>query len=233
LFGAELLFLAVADDADAVTGYAGCDECGLGGVGAVFTEGDVVLGRTTVVAVAADEDLDGGMGVEVGGSSGDGAGGLRVEVVAVVGEEDVLHVGLELGVRACGATVIGWGSGDLGDADGDADVGFGGAAVVLGYEVEVGGAGGRDGLGAVDRDFADAVDADAGGVGGAPVEDDGLAKINGHGVGSDGGGRRSNGFGSGCSGGGRGSLLFVAACGGQQSKSCNECGLIQERRAMS
>ena len=71
------------------------------------------------------------------------------------------------------------GAGELGNADGDADVGFGGAAVALGDQVEVGGGGGRDGLGAVDVDLADAVDGDDGGVGGAPVEDDGLAEVDG------------------------------------------------------
>ena len=67
LLGAELLLLAVADDADAVGGDAGVDQRGLGGVGAVLAEGEVVLGRAAVVAVAADDDLDGGMRVEVGG----------------------------------------------------------------------------------------------------------------------------------------------------------------------
>ncbi len=48
-FGAELLFLAVADDADAGGGDAGVDEGGLGGVGAVFAEGEVVLGGAALV----------------------------------------------------------------------------------------------------------------------------------------------------------------------------------------
>ena len=79
-------------------------------------------------------------------------------------------------------------AGGAAGADGDADVGFGGASIAFGDEVEVGGVGGRDGLGAVDVDLADAIDGDDGGVGGAPVEDDGSAEVNGGGVGGEGGG---------------------------------------------
>ena len=71
LFGAELLLLAVADDAEPVGGDACRDQCGPGGVGAVFAERQVVFGRTTIVAVAADDDLDGGMSGEIRGGLGD------------------------------------------------------------------------------------------------------------------------------------------------------------------
>ena len=66
--------------------------------------------------------------------------------------------------------------GSVGHADGDADVGFGGAAVALGGEMEVGGVGGRDGLGAVDRDLPMPSMVTTVAFGGAPVEDDGLAE---------------------------------------------------------
>ena len=82
-------------------------------------------------------------------------------------------------------------SGSDGDADGDANVGFGSAAVSLRSEMEVGGVGGRDGLGAVEVDIADAVDGDGAGVLAAPVEDDGLALIDRERVRGDGGGGSS------------------------------------------
>jgi len=41
-----------------------------GGVGAVFAERQVVLGRTAVVAVSADDDFDGRMSREVGSGLG-------------------------------------------------------------------------------------------------------------------------------------------------------------------
>ena len=39
----------------------------LGGVGAVFAEGEVVLSGAAIVAVAADDDLDGLVRSEIGG----------------------------------------------------------------------------------------------------------------------------------------------------------------------
>ena len=95
LFGAELTLLTVADDADAVGVDAGGDDGLLGGVGAIFAEGDVVLGGAAVVAVAGDEDFDVLMRVEIGGGGGDGwlVGGT--DVVAVVVEEEILDCGVE------------------------------------------------------------------------------------------------------------------------------------------
>ena len=94
-FGTELLFFAVAYGADAGSGDAGVHEGGAGGVGAVFTEGEVVLGRAALVAVASDEDFEVGVLNEVGGGLGYGglAGGVDVE--GVVAEEDVLNGGVE------------------------------------------------------------------------------------------------------------------------------------------
>ena len=77
--------------------------------------------------------------------------------------------------------------------DRDAHVGFSNAAVSLCDEMEVGGVGGRDGLGAVEIDIADAVNRDAAGVLAAPVEDDGLTLIDRDGIRGDGGGGGSGG----------------------------------------
>ena len=71
LFGAELLFFAVADDAETIGGNTGRDQRGAGSVGAILAEGKVVLGRPSVIAVAADDDFDGWMGGEVTGGLGD------------------------------------------------------------------------------------------------------------------------------------------------------------------
>ena len=211
-----MLFLAVADDADAVAGDACCYEGGLGGVGAVLAEGDVVLSRATIVAVATDEDLDAGVCVEVGSGAGDGGVGLRCEVVAVVAEEDVLHVGMELGVGAGGVAGVSRSGWHLRHADRHTNVGLGSAAVVLGDVVVVGGAGGRDGLGAVDRNFTNAVDADAGGIRATPVEDHGLTEIDGERVGRDGRrGRQHGGCGGGHGRGRRGRRLLAAAGGSE------------------
>ena len=46
LVGAELTFLAVADYTDTTGSDASFDQCGLGSVGTVFAEGDVVLRRS-------------------------------------------------------------------------------------------------------------------------------------------------------------------------------------------
>ena len=57
LFGAELLLLAVADDAQAGGSDAGGDQCGAGGVGTVLAERQVVLSRPALVGVSAVVDL--------------------------------------------------------------------------------------------------------------------------------------------------------------------------------
>ena len=57
-FGAELLFFPVTDDSDAVGGYARVDECGAGGVGAVFAKREVVFRGAAFVGVAGHEDAN-------------------------------------------------------------------------------------------------------------------------------------------------------------------------------
>src|ERR1035441_10356905 len=54
---AERLFLAIADDSDAVGGHTGCNKGILCGVGAVLAQSEVVLVRAAFVAVAADDNL--------------------------------------------------------------------------------------------------------------------------------------------------------------------------------
>ena len=60
-FGAERLFLAVADGANAIRRNAQRDQRLLGGVGAIVAQRQVVLGRAALVAVALDGELDVGM----------------------------------------------------------------------------------------------------------------------------------------------------------------------------
>src|SRR5207302_4728406 len=100
---------------------------------------------------------------------------------------DVLNVLVEGGfaTHIRGRSRRGWGNGN---PDGDANIGFGNAAVSLRNEMEVGGVRGRNGLRPVEVDVADTVDGDAAGVLAAPVEDDGLAEIDGDGIRGDGGG---------------------------------------------
>src|SRR3569833_456835 len=66
LLGAELFLFAVADHAKAVCGYAGIDLSGARRIGTVFAEGKIVLRRATVVAVAAVDDANAGICVEIG-----------------------------------------------------------------------------------------------------------------------------------------------------------------------
>jgi len=56
--GAERLFFAVADGADAVAGDAGAHECSFYGVSAVVAESQVVFGRAAFIAMAFDRETD-------------------------------------------------------------------------------------------------------------------------------------------------------------------------------
>src|ERR1700722_4872931 len=58
--GAELLFLAEADDAELTGSNACADQSRTGCVGAVFAECEVVLSRTTLVGEAADDNAQTG-----------------------------------------------------------------------------------------------------------------------------------------------------------------------------
>src|SRR5580698_6063355 len=94
--GAEGLLLAVADDANAVGGNACGYQCVLGGVGTILSESQVVFIRSALVAVAADDHLDVRMANQERGVLGQDSRGVVADVVGVVVEEGVLHVGLEL-----------------------------------------------------------------------------------------------------------------------------------------
>src|SRR6185437_15250230 len=142
----------------------------------------------------ADDDLDGGVRCEIAGGLRDGCLSIRAQVVAVVVEEDILDVLVEDLVAAHVAVFVAGNGGRFRDADGNANVGFGGSAVTLRGEVEVGRGRGRYGLGTVGVDRADAVDGDTVGILCAPVEDDGLADVDCRGIGSDGGRRRCSGL---------------------------------------
>src|SRR6202020_1856281 len=103
------------------------------------------------VAVAADHHFDSRVRIEIAGGLANGGGCVRAKFVAVVVEEDVLDVLVEGGFAAH-VRVPGWrGRGD-GDADCDANTRFGRSTVAFCGEMEVGGVGGGDSLGAVEVD---------------------------------------------------------------------------------
>jgi hypothetical protein len=134
------------------------DQRGLGGVGAVLAQRQIVFGGAAVVAVAADDDADVGMGDQVGRGLGRGGLALGPQGVAVVVEEDTSatfwwKTSSEpiSAVAAPAASQRG-----LWVATGTRTVTRTLASVAppspLATEVEVGGGGRRDGLGAVDVD---------------------------------------------------------------------------------
>src|SRR6185437_2662684 len=176
----------------AIGGDAGVDQGVARGFGAVLAEGEVVFVRAALVAIAADDDLVIRMAVEVGRILGEG--GLRVgaDVGRVVVVEDVMDVGLELFFLAHG----GAGDGDGGLLlHGDTGGGVGGTAFAASDEVIAGRCGGRDGLDAGCGHVADAVNGDAGRVGGLPTEDDLIAGRDAGGRGGELGGGRGGGGG--------------------------------------
>src|SRR5271166_2413323 len=60
-FGAERLFFAVTDGFDAIAGDSSLDERILYGVGAIGAQGQVIFGRTALVAMALDGNVNVGM----------------------------------------------------------------------------------------------------------------------------------------------------------------------------
>src|ERR1700728_287847 len=63
-FCAEGLFLAVADGLDPVAVDAGSGQCGLHCTGALVTQGQIVVGRSALVAVPLNRNVDVGMLIE-------------------------------------------------------------------------------------------------------------------------------------------------------------------------
>src|SRR3974377_1741012 len=104
-FRAERPFLAVADGADAVAGNTQLHQRLLGSVRAVVSERQIVLGGTTLVAVSLDGERHFGMLLQEVRIRLQNLLILRLNVVAVVGEEHVLHV---LREQHCVALVGGW-----------------------------------------------------------------------------------------------------------------------------
>src|SRR5208282_3620826 len=87
---AKRLFLAVADDANPVLRHSGGHQRGLGRLGAVLSQGQVVLVRSAFVAVAAEHDFDVGMRDQVIGILRQRSLSVAADIVSVVIEEDVL-----------------------------------------------------------------------------------------------------------------------------------------------
>src|SRR5271165_3704495 len=89
---AERFFLAVADGADTVAGNAQLHQSLFGCVRPVVAERQVVLGGAALVAVPLDCELDIGVLLQKAGVRLQCLLILWLDVVAVVGEEDILHV---------------------------------------------------------------------------------------------------------------------------------------------
>src|ERR1700733_928785 len=93
--GAELLLLAVAHGAHSIRAHAAVDQRLLGCIGTVFTQRQVVLSRSPVIAISADNHLERGMcGQETRVLSQDSLG-IGTDLVAVIVEEGRLYVLLE------------------------------------------------------------------------------------------------------------------------------------------
>src|SRR5271156_1770973 len=70
VFGAEWLFFAVADGADAVGSHSGGGKRFFDCVSPVFAQRQVIFGRAAFVAIAADDHLNVGVGDEPSGVLG-------------------------------------------------------------------------------------------------------------------------------------------------------------------
>jgi len=141
--GAERFFFAEADGADASGGDSLIDQSFLHGLSAAGAEGDVVFLGAAVVAMAFDQDLDGGMLREEGLIVLDGGDIVGADVEFVVVEENIFDVAREeffVGERRC---VVG----DRGGY-GDASRGVGGTSGTFGEEGVGDGFSGGDGAGA-------------------------------------------------------------------------------------
>src|SRR6187402_190762 len=170
LLGAELLLLAVRDHAQTVGAHASTDERGLCGIGTIFTKGQVVLRRSALIAVTADDDFDRRVGCQIRCSTLGGGRCVRTQIIAVIAEEDVLHVLVERSFGAHIALIAGVRRGSDGNTNGHAYIRFRrSASIVLGHKVEVCRRGRRDSLRTVQIDIADTVDGNRGRTLCAPV----------------------------------------------------------------
>src|ERR1700739_4924399 len=89
--GAKRLFLTVADRLDAAGAHAGGDQGPLHCIGAAIAQSQVVLGRSTLVAVALHREVDADMLPEELGIALNGGLLIRTNRIRVVVEVDVLH----------------------------------------------------------------------------------------------------------------------------------------------
>src|SRR4051794_12929838 len=158
MLGAELLLLAVTDDAETIWSDARGYESLLGGIGAIFAEREVVFNRTTLVAISADDYLHIWMRREEARVLGNDGLGVGTELVAVIVEEDRRNVLAERGfvddVRA-GGIAWRWRRRRI---DGNAGSCIRGGRAALRHQVIVGGVEGVDGLRAFRADGAESLD---------------------------------------------------------------------------
>lgn len=204
LFCAELLFLAIADGANTAGVDTGLNQSGLGRVGAILTECQVVLCRSAIVTISGDQDLGIWMRLQEGCVLSNGGLGIGANGVGVVIEEDRLDVLLEFRLRqrsrgGCWRCCL---------AHGQGRCGIGRSAIAARNQVVGCGVGGADGLGAAGLDGADSINRDIGRVGGCPVEGCTLSRSDG--VRSDGdvGGGSGGGFSRGAGGSGAAASLW-------------------------
>src|SRR5690348_727342 len=92
LLGTEGLFLAVADGADVGSIHAQLDQVVLDRVGATVAETHVVLGAAAIVAMALDDEIDIGVGLEEGGVGLQGLLRIGADIRLVIVEIGVLDV---------------------------------------------------------------------------------------------------------------------------------------------
>src|ERR1700733_2700505 len=92
---AELLLLAVAHGAHAVRAHTPVDQRLLGRIGTVFTQRQVVLSRSAVIAISPDNDLERGMRGQETRVLGQDCLGIGTDLIAVIVEEGGLYILLE------------------------------------------------------------------------------------------------------------------------------------------
>src|SRR6185312_1188957 len=220
VLGAELLFLAVADGAQPVGAHTGGNQRLLGGVGAVFTECQVVFHRAALVAISADDHLQFRMLVQVVGVLLNCGLSIRTDGIAVVVVEHVLDVLVEDFIGDVAFPEI---AGSRRSIYGNARAGRGISAVACGRQ-RVGSGFGRVHVAGSGRgNLADAFNFGGVRVGGVPCKHNALAGIDAirlRGNGSSGcrssfSGRRWR---------GRGNLLFVAAGDSQHGDNSSNQG---------
>jgi len=130
--GAERFFLSVADGFNPACAHACRGQSHLHGTGAAISQGQVVFGRTTLIAMSLDREVDVGMSVEELRISCDRALLIRADRFAVVVKIDILDARSEqILFRRSGA----YGRGRRWSIDGYACRGILRPSRALGYEM--------------------------------------------------------------------------------------------------